>query len=215
MSLICFKNGSLARERIRDAGGYGWEEFSRALRETPPGNRGRVLVPWFEAEITPHVPQPGERRYRLDPRDAAANVRAVVEAQMLSMAIHSDWMEVDVDTIHATGGAARNREILRVMSDVHDAEVYQLEVGNSACLGAALRAFHAHEVHAGRDATWERIIRAFVEPRAASRIVPDPANAAMYRELKEIYRACEEHALGLGEDPSSRLQAFEATHRVG
>ena len=49
-------------------------------------------------------------------------------------------MRVEVDTIHATGGASANREILQVMADVFDADVYQFEVGNSACLGAALRA---------------------------------------------------------------------------
>ncbi|HEV3484537.1 MAG TPA: FGGY family carbohydrate kinase, partial [Vicinamibacterales bacterium] len=38
MSLICFKNGSLARERVRDAYGLDWTGFSRALRSTPAGN---------------------------------------------------------------------------------------------------------------------------------------------------------------------------------
>ncbi len=212
MSLICFKNGSLARERVRDAAGYDWDGFSAALRRTPAGNRGRILLPWFEPEITPHVAEPGERRYRLDPSDAAANVRAVVEAQMLSMSLHSKWMEVEVDTIYATGGAARNREILQVMSDVHDAEVFQLEVGNSACLGAALRAFHADEVARGRRTPWEEITRGFVEPRAGSRIAPEPSNVALYRELKPIYEACERHAQGTGPDPEPRLARFEGEY---
>ena len=64
-------------------------------------------------------------------------MRAVVEAQMLSMALHSRWMQVPVDTIYATGGAAANRAVLQVMADVFGAEVYQLEVSNSAALGAA------------------------------------------------------------------------------
>ena len=38
-----------------------------------------------------------------------AHVRGVIEAQMLSMAIHSAWMGVAVDTIHATGGASATR----------------------------------------------------------------------------------------------------------
>ncbi len=209
MSLICFKNGSLARERVRAAGGYSWDGFSEALRETPAGNHGRVLLPWFEPEITPHVAEPGEHRYRLDPSDSAANVRAVVEAQMLSMSIHSEWMKVEVDTIYATGGAARNREILQVLSDVHDAEVFQLEVGNSACLGAALRAFHAAEVGRGADTSWEEITRGFVEPRADSRMVPDRSKVELYRDLKSIYRACEQHAQGIGEDPELRLKEFQ------
>jgi hypothetical protein len=65
------------------------------------------------------------------------------ETHMLSMALHSRWMAPRVDTIHTTGGAAINRDILQVMADVFGADVYQLRVGHSAALGAALRAAHA------------------------------------------------------------------------
>jgi len=43
MALLCFKNGSLTREYVRDkyAGG-SWEEFNRLLMKTPPGNSGRI-----------------------------------------------------------------------------------------------------------------------------------------------------------------------------
>ena len=95
MTLICFKNGSLAREKIRDAYGIkDWKKFGAALTATPPGNNGGILLPWFEAEIVPRVNQPGIHRFDLDEKDAAANCRAIVEAQMMSMRLHSQWMKV-------------------------------------------------------------------------------------------------------------------------
>jgi xylulokinase len=211
MSLICFKNGSLARERIRDEHGLDWEGFSQALRATQPGNRGGVFLPWFEPEITPAVHEPGARRYGLDPSDGQANCRAVVEAQMMAMSIHSQWMDVKVNTLHATGGAAKNQEILKIMADVHNADVYQFEVGNSACLGAALRAYHA-DAAAEKKIAWEDVIRQFAEPVKESRIRPDPKNAAIYAELKKIYSACESHALRSGEDPAPLIEAFRRAH---
>jgi xylulokinase len=208
MSLICWKNGSLARDGVRREHGLDWESFSRALRQTKPGNGGAIMLPWFEPEITPTVHSPGVRRYQLDPGDGPANVRAVIEAQMMSMAIHSQWMGVEVDTIHATAGAARNREILRIMADVHDADVYQLEVGNSACLGAALRALHGDLVSENKKTAWEDVIAGFTEPVKESRIEPIPANVALYAELKKVYSACESHAIRGGEDPSPSIEAF-------
>jgi xylulokinase len=210
MSLTVFKNGSLARERIRDQHGLSWEAFSRALEDTPAGNRGRILLPWFEPEITPAVLTAGERRYGLDPSDAAANVRAVVEAQMMSMALHSRWMQVNVDTIYATGGAAANRAILQVMADVFGAEVYQLEVGNSAALGAALRAFHADQLADGREMPWDDVIAGFVEPLEGSRVAPDPSRHQLYAGLIDAYAACEAHALGKApdRDPEALLARF-------
>jgi xylulokinase len=210
MGLTVFLNGSLARERIRDEHGLSWQGFSDALRATPPANLGRVLLPWFSPEITPFVATPGVRRYGLPSDDAAANVRAVIEAQMLSMARHAAWMGVAVDTIHATGGASANRDILRVMADVFGAAVYQFDVGNSASLGAALRAAQADAAADGRDARWEDVIQGLAEPAASTRLDPDPARHALYRAFGEVYAACEAHALGRGPAPAEPMAAFRA-----
>jgi xylulokinase len=195
MGLTCFTNGSLARERIRDMFGLTWPQFSAALAATPPGNDGRVLVPWFDPEITPPVLVPGPCRYGLAVDDGPGHVRAVVEAQMLSMALHSQWMAVNFDVIHATGGAAANREILQVMADVFGADVYQFAVSNSACLGAALRARHAHALASGPGIAWTDVVRDVAEPIAASRLQPDRSHHAMYRDFMQVYARFEADAI--------------------
>jgi xylulokinase len=195
MGLTCFKNGSLARERIRDQFGLSWATFSEALHRTPPGNGGRIMLPWFEPEITPTVLTPGARRHRLDPGDADGNVRAVVEGQQMAMALHSRWMTVKVDSIYATGGAAANRDILQVMADVFGATVHQLQVGNSAALGAALQAFHGARSAEGHRTSWDETITGFVEPLAGSALPPDPARHEVYEKLIEVYAAFEAERL--------------------
>jgi xylulokinase len=191
MGLTVFRNGSLARERVRQAFGLTWREFSQALDRTPAGNGGRILLPWFEPEITPHVPAAGVRRYGLDEHDGPGNVRAVVEGQQMALALHSRWMGVDIRTIHATGGAAANRAILQVMADVFGADVYQFEVGNSACLGAALRAYQGDTLAGGISVPWDEIISGLAEPVAASLIAPGAGNHAMYQALMRTYEAYE------------------------
>jgi xylulokinase len=213
MGLTCFKNGSLARERIRDEFGLTWSTFSETLKRTPPGNGGRILLPWFEPEITPTVLTPGARLYGLDPGDADGNVRAIIEGQQMAMALHSRWMNVTVDSIHATGGAAANRDILQVMADVFGAVVYQLPVGNSAALGAALQALHG-AADDGHRMSWEDTVVGFVEPLADRALSPDRINHAIYDDLIEVYAACEAHALGRGPDPSPQLAEFAATREM-
>jgi len=205
MGLTVFKNGSLARERVRNAFGMSWTEFSRALSSTPAGNQARLFLPWYEPEITPSVQNPGVHRYGLEERDGPGHVRGVIESQMMAITRHSRWMGVDVDTIYATGGAAANVQILQVMADVFNAQVYQLEVGNSAALGAALRARHADAARSGQPLSWEQAIDGLVEPVAASRLAPHPAAHTVYRELMKAHEACEAHALGRGPDPSPML----------
>lgn len=198
MGLTCFKNGSLARERVRDAFGLTWAGFSEALARTPPGNDGRMLFPWYEPEITPFVAAPAVHRYDLAADDGPGHVRGVIEAQMMAMALHSRWMDVRIDTIHATGGAAANRDILQVMADVFGADVYQFEVGNSACLGAALRAYHADAVADGRAMPWDEAVAVFAEPIVPSRLRPDEGRHAMYRALIQLYASREAEALAVG-----------------
>jgi xylulokinase len=195
MGLVCFLNGSLARERVRDQFGLDWNGFAAALDRTPPGNHGRLLLPWFAPEITPSVAVPGVRRFGVPEDDAAANVRGVIEGQQLAARLHSRWIAPGVDTIYATGGASANRAILRVMADVFGADVYQFEAGDSAAMGAALRALHGDRLAGhGRD-DWDDVVRGFAEPIASSKVAPDRERHELYERLIEVYATCERSAL--------------------
>ena len=186
MALTCFANGSLARERVRDAYGLDWSGFSEMLRSTPPGNGGALMVPWFVPEITPTVAARGPVRQDLDPADAARNVRAVVEGQAMAMRLHSQWFAPSVTTIRATGGAAANPDILQILADVFDAEVVQIAPPNAASLGAALRAFHADR---RSELTWSDVLAGFTDPIPGAGARPRPDAARAYAALLPRYAA--------------------------
>ena len=196
MTLICFKNGSLAREKIRDHYGIAdWKQFGEKLKQTPPGNDGGVLLPWFEAEIVPRVNQPGIHRFDLDEKNAAANCRAIFEAQMLSMRLHSQWMNVAAEKIFATGGASNNTALLQVMADVMNCRVSRIEISKSAALGAALQAAHGWLTVAGKNPKWDKLVAGFTAPVPNSEIRPNPKAVRVYDKLVEKYADCEREAL--------------------
>lgn len=206
MGLICCRNGSLARERVRADFGLDWAGFSDALRRTPAGNQGRIMLPWFEPEITPPASRAGVRRYGLESTDGPANVRAVVEAQMMALASHSRWMGTPPRVIHATGGAAANREVLQVLADVHGADVLRFEVRNAAGLGAALRAYHGDLAADGPAPSWDDVLAGFVTPTGSERLAPNGGNTRRYEALMRAYTACEDHARGRGPVPTPVLE---------
>jgi xylulokinase len=195
MTLICFKNGSLARERVRDMYHLDWRGFNQELASTPPGNHGAIMLPWFEAEIVPRVNRPGIHRFDLDPKDAAANCRAVVEAQMMSMRLHSRWMKVRPKQIFATGGASTNTAILQIMADVFGCPVVRIEVDKSAALGAALRAAHGWLTHSGKKPRWQDVVAGFTDPLPNSKVRPSRTSARVYGRLMEKYANHERDAL--------------------
>ena len=196
MSLICFKNGSLAREKIREHYRISdWQKFGKQVASTRPGNGGGVLLPWFEAEIVPRVNRPGIHRFDLDEKKAAANCRAIFEAQAMSMRLHSRWMKVSPERIFATGGASNDRALLQVLADVMNCRVLRIEVSKSAALGGALQAAHGWLVATGKKPRWETLVAGFSEPIANSEIRPNKKATKVYDLLVEKYAACERRAL--------------------
>ncbi len=196
MLLLCTRNGSLAREAVRDRYDLDWEGFSAALRTAPPGNQGRLLLPWFAPEIVPRLAEPVVRRLGgLDESDAAANCRGVVEAQFLSLHEHTRALMAESTSLTewrprrllATGGASTNPAIVQVIADIFATPVEVLDVSDGAALGAALRAVHATDRHRGFAPSWAESVSGFTD-RTSARFEPIPDAAAVYEPLRALFR---------------------------
>lgn len=196
MALLCYKNGSLTREFIRDSYAHGsWDIFNRLLAGTRPGNDGLTGFYFREPEITPPILNPGIHLFDSSDNPAKTfapeqHVRAVLESQFLSMRLHCAHIGLRVKTIIATGGASVNLGILRIMADVFEQNVYTIEKQNSAALGAALRALHGWKcLQAGRFIPFKEAI-AFAE-KPALKAKPNPKNHRLYTAILPHYRKLE------------------------
>ena len=189
MAISVYKNGSLAREAVRTKHGLTWESFSNLLGRTPPGNQGRVMLPYFDTEIIPRIGKPGVQRYGFSDQDVEAEVRAVIEAQMASMFLHSAWMGEKPSRIQATGGASNNREILQIMANVFGVPVMRQETSNSAALGAAIRAQHV-VVKKDGEVSFEILARPHL--RTPFTLNPDLEAHHGYQKFVLAYRKYEE-----------------------
>lgn len=149
MALICFLNGSLVRERVREkVGAADWGAFGEILKETSAGNGGSIALHYDDPEITPHVPKAVEAFYNgddesVDSLPPAEEARAVIEARFISMRVHAEFIGLKMDRIYATGGASQNNDITQVIADVFGCDVYTMASPGGAPLGAAYRALHA------------------------------------------------------------------------
>ncbi|RKP39756.1 hypothetical protein BJ085DRAFT_11860, partial [Dimargaris cristalligena] len=155
IALLCFRNGSLTREWVRDqyAGG-SWSTFADVLECTPPGLLHHLGFYYLSPEILPR--SHGVQRFGLNggpvessPRngqqvsaplktapltplsefpDPAWNVRAVVESQALHMRLYLARKGLDhPQRIMALGGASINPAITQIFADVLNAPVWLAE----------------------------------------------------------------------------------------
>ncbi len=201
MSLICYKNGSLARESIKNKFNLDWDKFSEILSKTPPGNYGKIMLPYFFPEIVPLVLKPKVYRFGLDENDIEGNVRAIIEAQFLSMRLHSQWIGEIPKEIFATGGGSANIEILQVAANIFNTRIHQFEILDSAALGAALRSVKSYFDFINVRKEWGEIIVNFLNLENSVVIKPNNNYKELYDDMLKLYKKCEDYALKNGGNP--------------
>lgn len=189
MSLSCFTNGALARDRVRREEGLDWDGFDAALAATAPWDGRRLMLPWFSPESVPRVARAGAA-YSFDPAAAtpAQRVRALVEGQAMAMKTHAAWIGARFSRIGVTGGGSKCAGILRILADVFQTPVERLEGTETVALGAAMRAW-SHLAGEPLAALAARLCR------PALRVEPDPAAAPVYAEALAAYAAFERETL--------------------
>ncbi|KAF2155865.1 putative D-Xylulose kinase [Myriangium duriaei CBS 260.36] len=147
MFMLCYKNGGLAREQIRDQLGSSasWDEFNSAalntapLAQSQPNDPMRLGLFFPRHEIVPNV-RAGQWRYNYDSvtqkLEQEANdvvesdARVIVESQMLSLRLRSQKLVHPVKDssgktlpaqprrVYLVGGASSNPAIARIAGDV-------------------------------------------------------------------------------------------------
>ncbi|MFH4980175.1 hypothetical protein AB6A40_006884 [Gnathostoma spinigerum] len=156
MGMLCFKNGSFTRNRIRERAGVStWCQYTHLVAKTPPGNSGNIGFYFDDNEIIPNVSK-GDYRFDSDGNKVESfateiEVRAVLEHQCLAKRLHAERLGYDSGgkgDIIATGGASSNELILQILANVFGKPVYVINIADSAAFGGALRAKHVCLNHA-------------------------------------------------------------------
>ncbi|KAI9916107.1 hypothetical protein PsorP6_008194 [Peronosclerospora sorghi] len=152
MAMICFKNGALTREEVRNrCADASWEKFDELMQATKAGNGGTTVFYYLDPEITPTTSKSGVMGFnaggtRIDPSalQPEVEVRAVIESQFMSLRLHAERLGVrKPHRLVVVGGASANKSMLQVLANIFNAPVYCLKCTyNSAALGAAFRARH-------------------------------------------------------------------------
>ena len=143
-SLSCFKNGSLARDRVREELGVSWKFFDEtAFQQTPKGNGGKRAYPYFETEITPRHDATGiEANFDWAAAAPETRIRALVEGQLANMRERTRWIGA-FDSIIVTGGASVSQGIREAIGDIFGARVRSVDSHQAAAVGAARLAAYA------------------------------------------------------------------------
>jgi xylulokinase len=204
LPLLCVSNLANGYNEILRLHGLSHDGFNALVRNTQPGNRGRILLPWYVGERTPDLPAaaPVYFGFGLDDFGPQVLSRAVLEGHVLNLYEGFCRMPVKPKEIRLTGGMSKSEAWCRTIADVFEAETVPVE-GEGAALGAALHAawvWTKESGKAGRSVKLEDVVRPFIRLDETHRMKPDPANVAVYRDMKKAYFALSGRVRGIGGD---------------
>ncbi|HEY5910581.1 MAG TPA: FGGY-family carbohydrate kinase, partial [Verrucomicrobiae bacterium] len=207
LPLLCTMNVTVATEMVRDDFGWSHEKFAAESARVPAGSNGLLLLPYFEGERTPNVPNGTGVWFGVNHKtfEAAHFARAAMEGVTLGMNYglrRLVELGVKPTQIRATGGGAKSKVWRQIMADIFNAEVVTLKVGEGAAYGAALQALWCWRREQGEKVSISDVTDEFVEINKAETAQPNAGNAGVYRQLQ-----------GLQDEMSLALRGVFGTHR--
>jgi len=208
LPLLCVSNLANGYNEILKQYNLTHAEFNEIIQKTPPVNAGKLLIPWYEGERTPDVPQAAPVYFGFGLADFTKEnlCRAVIEGHVLNIYSGFKRLPVDVQEIRLTGGLSRSDAWCQTIADIFAAETVPVE-GEGAALGAALHAAWSWHKAQNQTIDIKDIVRPFVVLDEKRRKYPIEAHKPVYQKQRELYEALSCRVRGLeGADPF-RLRA--------
>ena len=205
--MLCYKNGALAREQVRDQYADGhWTRFNELVEQRPVGNGGYMGFYFPLPEIIPPNVQ-GSFFYNTSnaadvqpvpasEMPATAHPRAILESQFLSIRSRiRAIMPPDAPPLQRlvlSGGSSANAVIRQVAADIFGMRVF-VAGKEGAAEGGAQLARYAWWRAENRGGTFEEM-RAMDGAGQRMKCVaePDWAQEKVYAGLVDPYRTCED-----------------------
>jgi len=207
IAMLCYKNGSLAREKVRNEYANGdWTRFNELVAATPPGNKGYWGLYFPLPEI---IPPNVVGQFHFKSEDAqtppipvetlpdAAHPRAILESQLLSIRARvAAILQQDAPRLRRlvlTGGASINPTIRQLSADLFGIPTYVAEdTSEAAATGGALLARYAWWRSNGSPGVSFEEMRAGDTERMKLVAEPDVEITKVYDGLVESYTPCED-----------------------
>ncbi len=191
LPLLCTMNVTVATELVRGLFGLSHDELTEAVNEAPVGSDGLILLPYFEGERTPNVPDGTGVFYGLNSRtfSKAHLVRSAMEGATMGMNYGLNRMRalgIEPAQIRLTGGGSKNRAWRQIAADVFGVEVVCLKIDEGAAYGAALQALWTYRNQVGEKTSIRDVTDRYVEVDGETLTSPRQPNVARYKALQTI-----------------------------
>ncbi len=192
LPLVCTMNVTLATEMVRERFNLSHAQLAEAAAAIPAGNDGLLLIPFFEGERTPNVPDGTGVYFGLREQTYTVShfARAALEGTTLGLNYGLNRLRelgIQPREIRATGGGAKSAVWRQILADVFNAEVVCTKSEEGAALGAAIQAVWAYRKQQGQPAGIAELCGRYVALDEVTRAKPEAERVKLYAQMQSVH----------------------------
>ena len=185
LPLICTMNCTVATETVARQAGFDARDGDTHIAATVPGAAGLTLLPFFNGERTPNLPNAKAALHGMDNANTTVShqYRAAMEGATYTLKYGYDAFVragMAFDSIVLTGGGANSAQWRQMIADVFGLPVQLPAHAEAAAFGAALQAWWASRRAAGDAISPADICVDHVAFDPSRDAFPDKRNAKAY-----------------------------------
>lgn len=187
LPLVCVMNMTSANKNLMDLLQVDVEKFNALIKQSPIGAEGITILPFFNGERVPPLPQAKASILGLDAANfTQANLcRAMMEAASFTLRYGLDLFRqagLSTSQIRLIGGGAKSAVWRQMIADIMNTEVVTLKEDEAAALGGAIQAMWTNG-----EGELTELCQAFVHIDEQSVVKPNPESAVQYEKVYARY----------------------------
>ncbi|MFZ5565246.1 MAG: xylulokinase [Thermodesulfobacteriota bacterium] len=192
LPLLCVMNATVATGLVKRLFNLSSEELNARAAGVPPGSDGLMLIPYFEGERVPDVPEGSGVWFGQNGGNAtpAHFARAAMEGVVLGMGYGLSRLKalgIRPTEIRLTGGGGNSPVWRQIMADVFQTGVVCTTQIESAAFGAAIQAAWTWHRETSPDAAITDITDRWVALDESTRCTPLPCNKGIYEDMQSFH----------------------------
>ena len=190
LPLLCVSNMAGSYNEFLESNTITHKIFEDLISESVPGNNGNMIIPWFEGERTPDIPNACATYFGFKPRDLnTANIaRGILEGTIHNLYNGYKRLPVKPNIIHLTGGLSQSKSWCQAVADIFDCKTINIE-GEGAALGAAIHAAWVLQMQNGNNIDIAEVCEPYIDFNYAMVHKPRKKFKNTYNAQKKLFGA--------------------------
>jgi sugar (pentulose or hexulose) kinase len=185
-------NVTVSTELTRALLGRSLDDLNQLASAAPPGAEGILLLPYFNGERTPALPNAKAILFGLTNinYNAANMARSSMEGATLGLRYGLEVLKQQGLTpteVRLVGGGARSPLWRQIVADVFNCPVVCPESSEAGAVGAALQAIWCYIRQKEGEVAISELTDRYITLDESTRSVPDESTAGRYAEIYQNY----------------------------